>query len=160
MSCSGKGNNFNFNQCGGAENITITLYKAEWCGHCKSFAPEWQRLQSMVKGMSNITLKTCDDQNNKAEIAALKDKNLFKGFPTIIITRSSQDKEYKGDRTAEAILASVGIKPQNQIGGNYEAEGMQIPSQCGGSRKDDNYYKMKYLKYKAKYMLARSRLEN
>ena len=154
MSYVRRGNNFNFNQRGGSENITITLYKADWCGHCKRFVPEWEKLKKAAEKIPNLTVKTCDDKNNADEIAQLKSKGLFKGFPTIIITRGT-DEEYDGPRTASDILEKLGFKEElTQNGGNNK-----IPPQCGGS-KDNQYYKMKYLKYKAKYMLARSRLEN
>lgn len=173
--------NFNFyNQKGGAnESITISLYMADWCGHCVRFKPEWENLKDLVKDIPNVILNTYTDADNKAEIEKLKSRGLFKGFPTIIITKGNET-EYNGERTAEAILNSLGIKSAKakcnltQKGGNDEVEvdgGNKMPPQCGGScdrrnfqtggkSKNDEYYKMKYLKYKAKYMLARSRLAN
>jgi thiol-disulfide isomerase/thioredoxin len=156
MSYDGKGNNFNFNQFGGSENTTISLYKADWCGHCKRFIPEWEKLKKAAESIEGLTVKTCDDKNNASEIAELKNKGLFHGYPTIIITKST-DEEYDGPRTASDILEKLGFKEQVlQKGGNPD----EVHPQCGGATNTNQYYKMKYLKYKAKYMLARSRLEN
>ena len=170
MSCSRSKNNFNFNGCttgsmvstmtGGAETTVINFYKADWCGHCKNFKPEWEKLKELTKGMGNIKLNMYDEKSDEAKKANIK------GWPTIIIIKGGKSEEYQGPRTAEAIMKKIGLDTAPNGGSKFS----EMPAQCGGNygnydnygnkEKSDAYYKTKYLKYKAKYMLVRSRLEN
>ena len=130
-----------------SSQVTVTLYKKKGCPPCNRFLPEWAKFQELAK-QKNIKTITYDsvDNSNECDAAGVH------AFPTIIVSGKG---EYNGDRTADALLAYV----LGQKGGSEPRSGM--PPQCGGSRKGSNeYYRLKYLKYKAKYMLIRSRLEN
>lgn len=142
-----------------SNNATIEFFHASWCHHCKEFMPEWNKLKNMLP--PNVEAKSYEDSENAQK---MQDENI-QGFPTIKITINGDKKEYNGERSAEAILEY--IKTGESSDGKYK--------QCGGARKlgfsprknvnlgqidydDDKYYKIKYLKYKAKYMKLRSEL--
>lgn len=80
-------------------------------------------------------------------------------FPTIILFINGKKMEYQGPRTAEDILQA--LKNPNFSGGEVDQLIKNRYKQCGGSKKDKEveFFRMKYLKYKAKYMKLKGHLE-
>lgn len=133
----------------------IELFYMRGCPHCVAMEPEWAKLEKMVpKGQ--IHKYEANEHSQKMD-----DENVS-GFPTIKITKNGKKEEYKGPRTADAIFAEATGKQANGDSSNGA-----MPKQCGGGKlgktmrnmkggksiiKDDEYYRVKYLKYKAKYM--------
>lgn len=82
---------------------TLALFHANWCGHCKHFAPEWEKLKSMIpQGISMVDLEHGRDQE------ALRLFNI-EGFPTIRfypygVNPQERFVEYSGPRNAESIV--------------------------------------------------------
>ena len=83
---------------------SIVICKADWCGHCKKAAPEFNKLLSAspitLKDGSKATVKILDADKDKSEIS----KYNVKGFPTVLIVDGGQTTEYPGERTASAII--------------------------------------------------------
>lgn len=83
---------------------SIVICKAEWCGHCKKAAPEFDKLLSAspitLKDGSKATVKILDSDKDKSEIA----KYNIKGFPTVLFVNGGQTTEYPGPRTYDGIL--------------------------------------------------------
>lgn len=90
-------------------NTKITLYHANWCGHCKNFLPQWNALTKTLD-KHNISYEDFEDTRDQKIIS---DANII-GFPTIKITKNSNEYEYNGDRTVDGILNELGI----QVGGS------------------------------------------
>ena len=65
----------------------ITLYHANWCGHCKNFMPTWNALKD-VFDKNNVTYAEYESDNNSAEVSAAG----IRGFPTIRISKNGQNK--------------------------------------------------------------------
>jgi len=109
----------------------------------------------------------------------LEEKRSINGFPTIrMFITDRKTKDFKGERTTDAFLKF--LESDGKIGGGdtdvensyeeYQEEGEGNFDQCGGGcdgnkcefkggKKVNNeeYYKMKYFKYKAKYIELKSR---
>lgn len=85
-----------YNQTGGSNKKTLTLIKAEWCGHCKQFKPIWDDLASKIK---YINFKVLDSELNKDSI----EKYNISGYPSIFLEDNNNIKEYTGSRTIESI---------------------------------------------------------
>jgi thiol-disulfide isomerase/thioredoxin len=83
---------------------SIVICKADWCGHCKKAAPEFNKLLAAspitLKDGSKATVKILDADKDKAEIGQYK----VKGFPTVLIVDGGQTTEYPGERTADGIM--------------------------------------------------------
>ena len=133
-------------------NTKVELYYAEWCGHCNKFKPEWEKFK---KNALDGGIKTNEYEAEKDK-TKVEEANVS-GFPTIIITINGKKEDYNGPRTAEALMEYVkGDKPKPAEGGKY--------NQCGAGRKHkkslnpnhETYYKVKYFKYKAKYMESKA----
>ena len=83
---------------------SVVICKADWCGHCKAAAPEFDKLLAAspitLKNGNKVTVKVLDADKNKAEVGALG----IKGYPTILIMDGSSKTEYPGPRTHDGVL--------------------------------------------------------
>lgn len=59
---------------------TYILMFADWCGHCQTYKPFWERLRNLSDKM--VTLAAVQD-TQKENVPALKDAP-FDGYPTVI----------------------------------------------------------------------------
>ena len=87
-----------------AEDKSLIIFKAEWCGHCKTAESEFKKLKSAspitLKDGSKATVKVLDADADKAEIAPYK----VKGFPTILIANGGTTTEYPGPRESTEVI--------------------------------------------------------
>lgn len=90
-------------QKGGGELAVIILYKAEWCGHCKQFKSEWERLTNMNEFKNKIKFETvdADSQADKVEAAEVT------GFPTILLRTGNKIITYNKDRDADSLAIFI-----------------------------------------------------
>jgi thiol-disulfide isomerase/thioredoxin len=88
-------------QMGGATDVpTLTLYYAPWCGHCKRFMPEWEKVEAALKGRGDIIVRRVNGDESPEEMKA----NKVTGFPTIIMSDGSRKFVYDGKRDAPSVL--------------------------------------------------------
>ena len=85
----------------------VVICKAEWCGHCKQAAPEFQRLVNAspitLANGDKVNVTMLDADTDKAEISRYK----IRGYPTILIMNGDSDQvevEYPGERTYDSII--------------------------------------------------------
>jgi thiol-disulfide isomerase/thioredoxin len=91
-------------QGGGSKNnnkITISLFKADWCGHCNSFKDTWNDMNN--KYGNKYKFVTYDSEKNQKEIK----ESRIQGYPTIIISNNEKSIEYHSDRTEQSILEFI-----------------------------------------------------
>jgi hypothetical protein len=81
------------------KKMKMTLYHAEWCGHCVSFLPEWQRFKNESKTLfkNKVDVSDIESSNIKGDVT-IAGKQL-EGFPTVKVEFDGQEFEYKGKRT-------------------------------------------------------------
>ena len=140
-------------------NIKVVLYHLEGCPPCRRFiegvkeekgGSEWDKLKKLL---DKVGIKY--EQYEASEPQVPDDVT---GFPTIRIFKTSNDFiDYEGDRTAKDILAFIKDlqdgKQQMTREGRGDSESVEEEfKQCGGGNKEE-YYKMKYYKYKAKFYI-------
>lgn len=118
------------------KDVNINLYHADWCGHCINFMPEWEKIVKKAKkdGINAQGFKDTDPETKEEDIT---------GYPTIKITIGDEKYDYSGSRTLEDIFKFIDDKRGSV--------------QDGGG-KSDEYYKLKYLKYKAKYLKKKGQM--
>lgn len=85
-----------------AEQPLVTFYYLPGCGWCEKFKPEWEKCKKMAAS-KNIATREVNAAENEEEVSSKG----INGFPTILISVDGKEKEYQGERTAEAILAEV-----------------------------------------------------
>lgn len=83
---------------------SVVICKADWCGHCKKAAPEFQKLIAAspiaLPNGTHATVKMLDADQDKAEIK----KYNVRGYPSILIINGSETTEYPGERTYEGVV--------------------------------------------------------
>jgi len=88
----------------------VTLYYANWCGHCKNFISTWNSLKPYFQ-KNNIQFKDYEESQNSKIIG----DNNIKSFPTIIIEKNGIKYEYNGERTVDGLINE--LIPNIQLGG-------------------------------------------
>jgi thiol-disulfide isomerase/thioredoxin len=82
----------------------VVICKADWCGHCKKAAPEFNKLLAAspitLKDGSKATVKILDADKDKSEIS----KFPVRGYPTILVVNGGQTTEYPGERTSDGVI--------------------------------------------------------
>jgi protein disulfide-isomerase-like protein len=88
------------------KKITVVLFYAPWCPHCKDIMPMWKKLVEKHSSDNKVEVKkvNCEDKPEQAE------QNDVQGFPTIIMFKNGKKVKYEGERTEEGI--------ENFISGN------------------------------------------
>lgn len=89
------------------EDMTILIFKAEWCGHCQQAAPEFAKLLAAspiaLSDNKKAVVRMLDADQDKDAMAPYKDR--VKGFPTILIQKGSELVEYPGERKSDDVIA-------------------------------------------------------
>ena len=101
---------------GGGKSKTITLYYATWCGHCRNFKPEWEKLKHDMRAKGwKIEEWDIDHKGSKifggAEIKSVPCVSFTGGDGVPIL--------YKGNMSASNISESA----SNIVGGSTPVEG-------------------------------------
>lgn len=85
---------------------SLVLFYADWCGHCKKFIPEWDKLsESWENDNNNIKLfkVECGKPNENKEHLEIMEKYNIKGYPSIMIFENGSASEYTGNRDIVSI---------------------------------------------------------
>ncbi|CAB1349914.1 unnamed protein product [Coregonus sp. 'balchen'] len=91
-------NDDNFDMFMEGKDIVLVEFYAPWCGHCKHFASEYEKIA--------LTLKENDPPIPVAKVDATKSSSLgsrfeVSGYPTFKIMKKGEAVEYDGDRNEQ-----------------------------------------------------------
>ena len=97
----------NFDETIKLNPIVMVKFFAPWCGHCKAFAPEYERAAKLAKERNlNYVIAELDATIHK-DIA---DSQNIKGFPTIKLFFQGRSIDYDGERTADDVISFIDKK--------------------------------------------------
>jgi len=131
--------------------ITITLFYAEWCGHCHHFMPVWEKMINEKKTEKNfkfVRVEEVEIPNLPEEIRMVEGEDVRNiGYPTIKISVNGKEYQYNGRRTAKDIYQSIVdtlSQTEGKLDGNVAVElnnnNVSITSepvqQAGGNKKN------------------------
>lgn len=88
----------NFNDFLENNDFAVIEFYAPWCGHCKQFAPTYEKIATELQGEIPVAKVDADEHKtvgNKFDV---------QGFPTIIIWKNGEGHDYKGGRSQEALV--------------------------------------------------------
>ena len=97
----------------------ITLYFAEWCGHCITFKPEWFKFKQAYdkskqeifdKYKIKLVINEYESDTNPEKIAEAK----VDGYPTIVIKYNDKTDIYIGPRNALGLFKKLLQKPDDE----------------------------------------------
>jgi len=89
------------------EKTNVTLYFADWCGHCKQFiGSTWNKVKENFGENKKLKLNQIDCTNIKTEVKTPAGMSI-KGFPSVILNYKNDageyiEEEYTGNRAYEA----------------------------------------------------------
>jgi thiol-disulfide isomerase/thioredoxin len=93
------------------EVLNVTLFHADWCGHCKRFIGDtWGKLKEKFGSNKDVQLNQIDCTNVKSAIETPAGKSI-EGFPSVILNYKDKDgkyveEEYNGPRSVD-VMSSV-----------------------------------------------------
>ena len=93
---------------GSADKIaTMKIFHVDWCPHCKTAMPEWDKVKSKYEGKTINGYKLHFDEHNctqeSPETNELLDKYNIEGYPTIKLIKDNQVIEYDAKPTESTI---------------------------------------------------------
>ncbi len=87
--------------------VLMVKFYAPWCGHCKAFAPEYEKAAKLLKEQGKpYVLGELDATVHKNS----SEKYGVQGYPTVKLFINGNPIDYEGDRTAEAVIAFIDKK--------------------------------------------------
>lgn len=85
--------------------VILLLFFVEWCPHCKTVKPEWNKLMKLNNTKINgktVKIQAANAEGSEVEKNAARDNNV-EGYPTIKLISQSQVLDYNGARNAPAM---------------------------------------------------------
>ena len=140
------------------KELKVILSKVNWCDHCTDFLPIFNKSHEFVKKNKilknvkvNFEVYDMEEEEGlfKTKYADLVDK--IKGYPTIFVTQIEDGKRIK---TVDIEHSDNPAKFIDNVSKTYNELSIT------GGFNEEELYKQKYLKYKAKYIQLKAELED
>jgi thiol-disulfide isomerase/thioredoxin len=99
-------------------------FYANWCGHCKTLAPEWKKLIKMIevpeykdKKLAIVSVESAVINKDIEKVIEQSGLGKVDGFPTIGLIKGKKFVSYNGKRDAASMLNFIKEKAGIIMGG-------------------------------------------
>jgi len=82
--------------------LAVVLFYAPWCGHCKAFMPEYERIATALKEKGIPVARIDGDAESE-----ISESVGLEGFPTVMVYVDGKHVKYDGPRSKDGVLAFV-----------------------------------------------------
>ena len=157
-----------------SKELKVVLVKADYCGHCKTFLPIYEKAEEFAKKSlpnAEFVIEEMDKRINPIAHENFESKygkeilSKIDGYPTVVLILEKDGKKvdtiinHTVGQTIEAaknFLQNVS-NAYKTLNSNGKKEFVSVNPQQGGDCKVNNKesndkYKAKYIKYKSKYL--------
>ena len=87
-----------------SKNKIILLVYAPWCGHCKTFEPEWDKLVNKVNEIKNVEGYLSRVNIDNIGELGMDSLNSIQGVPSIVYLQNGEEKQqYNKERNFEEL---------------------------------------------------------
>ncbi|XP_045481715.1 protein disulfide-isomerase A6 homolog [Harmonia axyridis] len=120
------------------DEIWIVEFFAPWCGHCQSFAPEYQKAATRLKGVVKVGAVNADEHKS------LGGRFNVRGFPTVKIfsTNKYSPEEFNGQRTAQGLIDAALSAIKSKVKGGSSGSNKESKSDDVIELTDSNFDKL------------------
>jgi thiol-disulfide isomerase/thioredoxin len=89
------------------ECLTVIMFKADWCGHCKTMFPIFEKVAEKMEARK-IAHTFVFEQTDPKHTKVMSQFNI-KGYPTILVYKCNQDKyvQYTGPKSVEKLTEFI-----------------------------------------------------
>jgi protein disulfide-isomerase len=87
-------------------SVHLTLYHADWCGHCQKFKPIWFEVKEKFKNNKKFKFDEVEETQMNGKLPKINNKEI-RGFPTIKVVNGNTEAEYGGNRDLETFISFI-----------------------------------------------------
>lgn len=91
----------------GSNQAEIILFYVDWCPHCKTAKPEWEKVRDKYQGQQVngyvVTFTELNCTNETAEVSQMINKYKIEGYPTIKLIKDDQVIEFDAKPTKDTL---------------------------------------------------------
>ena len=91
----------------GSNQAEIILFYVDWCPHCKTAKPEWEKVRDAYQGKQVngyvVTFTELNCTNETVEISQMIEKYKIEGYPTIKLVKDDRVIEFDAKPTKDTL---------------------------------------------------------
>jgi len=98
---------YNESSTGNTNQAELMLFYVDWCPHCKTALPEWEKVKSQYNGKIingyTVTFTEVNCTTETQQIQQLVDQYKIEGYPTIKLVKGNQVVDFDAKPTQQSL---------------------------------------------------------
>ena len=87
--------------------LTVKLFYADWCGACRGFKPDWEKIMKEIKNDPQTRNKVKFENFNLDQNKKLVEDLGINQIPTLVFEINGKNYKYTGDRKMDVICKKI-----------------------------------------------------